>query len=144
MSEMNRLQEAWAWEESNKDWGCVDEEEMLEWFKLHESQYPGDFYMQMYLFKKTGNVVLDIEFVLYRMFDDESNLLYVGISLDVIKRVKAHQKKYWWNEVVNIRLERFNSKEELMAAEILAIKNEGPKYNIQHNETNCQIQSQIP
>jgi hypothetical protein len=70
---------------------------------------------------------------LYRMFSSCEELLYVGITLNPGARIKSHMRdKDWWNEVANVTMEKFDSREALQVAEIAAIKNESPKYNVMH------------
>lgn len=72
--------------------------------------------------------------VLYRMFDKDDRLLYVGLTKNPPGRFKSHSDtKSWWHEVAQIGIEHFISREELVAAEIVAIKSEKPVYNIIHN-----------
>lgn len=71
---------------------------------------------------------------LYRMFDRYRQLLYVGITMSPAKRFAAHRyDKPWWNDVHTITIERFASKDELEAAELMAIRTEYPHHNILHN-----------
>jgi predicted GIY-YIG superfamily endonuclease len=70
---------------------------------------------------------------LYRFYDSENSLLYIGISINAYARAKTHQNtKEWWPEVAFIKLECFDSREFVQEAEKLAIQIEKPKYNIQH------------
>ena len=71
---------------------------------------------------------------LYRHFDADNNLLYVGISKSAIARLSQHSLTgHWYDSICRVTIERFNSREELEQAEKRAIKNESPKYNIVHN-----------
>lgn len=68
---------------------------------------------------------------LYRLYDKDGALLYVGVSLSVFRRLSEHaQGKEWWSQVRRIMLEPHASREAALAAEILAIRDEGPIYNI--------------
>ena len=74
------------------------------------------------------------EQTLYRFFDDDDNLLYVGISVNAYNRAKQHSKdKHWWPEVKSITLNVYPDRESVELAEINAIKTEKPIYNTQHN-----------
>jgi hypothetical protein len=67
------------------------------------------------------------------MFDKSGALLYVGKSCRVPTRTSEHKKhSHWFNEVREIALELFDSNEAASAAEAKAIREEKPKYNIQH------------
>lgn len=68
---------------------------------------------------------------LYRFFDADGDLLYVGITCDPGSRFKQHRRgKSWWHEIARIELEQFSSRVELEQAEREAIPKENPKYNI--------------
>ena len=72
--------------------------------------------------------------VLYRFFDAEDTLLYIGITMNPVTRFRAHRAdKDWWCEVANIRIETFDDRSALEAAERDAINSEKPKYNVVHN-----------
>jgi hypothetical protein len=79
----------------------------------------------------TRGLVMDVPHVLYRMFNRDGVLLYVGITNNPKGRFRTHSESQpWWSEVVNITLEHLPSRLHLQAAESNAIKNEGPLYNI--------------
>jgi predicted GIY-YIG superfamily endonuclease len=70
---------------------------------------------------------------LYRFFDADGVLLYIGITADVPARFKKHRdQKPWWNDVARIAIEQFPDRESVLAAEKRAIKAEQPRWNIQH------------
>lgn len=72
--------------------------------------------------------------VLYRLYGENDVLLYVGISGRWLTRMKQHSKdKPWFDDVASVRIERFCSKSEALAAERAAIHAEHPKHNIAHN-----------
>ena len=67
---------------------------------------------------------------LYRHFDREGVLLYVGMSISTITRLRAHKStSHWFEQIVVITIERFESHESCVAAEKAAIKNENPLFN---------------
>lgn len=71
---------------------------------------------------------------LYRFFDANDVLLYVGITNDAGTRWRNHsRKKGWWREVCRVRVEHFDSRAEVEAAEKAAIIAEAPVHNVQHN-----------
>lgn len=71
--------------------------------------------------------------VLYRFFDADDTLLYIGITKNPVNRFKGHQyDKSWFKHVTRSTMEHFGSRAELMAAEIRAIRTERPKYNRAH------------
>lgn len=69
---------------------------------------------------------------LYRHFDSNGCLLYVGISLSTLKRTYEHKKSPWWLQVASISIERFSSRKEALAAEREAIRLEKPRHNKAH------------
>lgn len=70
---------------------------------------------------------------LYRHFAKDGALLYVGISLTPILRLKSHRKDSpWFREICRIEMEWFPSWTEAEEAERLAIQNEGPRCNKAH------------
>lgn len=68
---------------------------------------------------------------LYRLFDSEGGLVYVGItSGNPLLRWKAHSHhQWWWQSVATARLEHFDSRPEAAAAELEAIRSERPSQN---------------
>lgn len=72
--------------------------------------------------------------VLYRFFDDEERLLYVGISSNWQQRLKQHYRDSEFHyQATKITLERYETREEVVAAEIRAIQTENPVYNKDYN-----------
>lgn len=67
---------------------------------------------------------------LYRFFDKDGQLLYVGVSSNWQQRLKQHYKEslFHW-EAATITLEHFDTRESVEEAEKLAIQTENPKYN---------------
>lgn len=70
---------------------------------------------------------------LYRFYNAEGHLLYVGITSNPPARFSQHrQQKQWWSDVATIQLEQFADRDQLAAAEIKAIRQEKPLHNITH------------
>lgn len=70
---------------------------------------------------------------LYRHFDKEGELLYVGISLSTGNRTKGHRlDSGWWDDISRIEIEKFESRGMAEAAEVKAIQSEKPKHNVRH------------
>lgn len=68
---------------------------------------------------------------LYRMYDINKTLLYVGISFDPSRRLPKHMyTKQWWDLVADIHIERFPTRQDAATAEMVAIENEDPVFNI--------------
>jgi hypothetical protein len=78
---------------------------------------------------------------LYRFFDAEKRLLYVGISMKPWERFKQHKRqKPWWDDVALITKENYANRSAVANAERLAIKTEKPIYNIVHNASTASVQ----
>ncbi|WP_053680159.1 GIY-YIG nuclease family protein [Streptomyces sp. WM4235] len=72
---------------------------------------------------------------LYRLYDDAGSLLYVGIALNPERRWRQHAWDHadtWWPLVSAKRLEWFATRPEAEAAEVRAIRSEGPAHNRAH------------
>lgn len=71
---------------------------------------------------------------LYRLFDIEGTLLYVGIAGNPGRRFEQHAKdKPWWSEVDLIDLEHMETRSLAVTEESRVIRQEKPKYNVVHN-----------
>ena len=67
---------------------------------------------------------------LYRHFDKEGRLLYVGICRDEARRLKQHKtESHWYKDIHRIAYEDFDSRRDVIRAERIAIREEGPLYN---------------
>ncbi|MFI6140336.1 GIY-YIG nuclease family protein [Streptomyces griseus] len=67
---------------------------------------------------------------LYRLFDKDGRLLYVGTSVAPQNRWEQHaREKLWWSSVSRATVEWHPGRTEAMAAERAAIKTESPLYN---------------
>ena len=70
---------------------------------------------------------------LYRLYDADGRLLYVGITTrpDMRERFNGHSRtKAWWPDVVTVELTNFAHEHEALAAERHAIRVERPVYNM--------------
>lgn len=73
---------------------------------------------------------------LYRWFDKDDNLLYVGISFSAVHRAKEHSKtSHWYDLAVKMTLENYESREAALKAECLAIHTENPLHNKARNQS---------
>lgn len=67
---------------------------------------------------------------LYRFFNSDRELLYVGITNNPFNRFTGHSKdKDWFSEIAYATFEHYSSRLEVDRAETAAIKAEKPKYN---------------
>lgn len=72
--------------------------------------------------------------VLYRMFDSEGVLLYVGISNGVTRRINQHiQTKAWFASVALTTFEHYATREDAILYEKVAIRTERPAYNLTYH-----------
>lgn len=73
---------------------------------------------------------------LYRHWDKEGGLLYVGISLSAVARLSQHSNHSgWYSDIDKVTIETFDDRESAINAEIKAIRSENPKYNIQNKNS---------
>lgn len=71
----------------------------------------------------------------YRFYDAQDRLLYIGVSMNLLARWKAHDRqKDWWRQVVRATIEHFDTREAALEAEETAIRTEKPLYNVTHNQ----------
>jgi hypothetical protein len=71
---------------------------------------------------------------LYRAFDGDGRLLYVGISLNALNRLSEHKRSSgWFGHVARVEVEHMPSREFAASAEIHAIRTERPLWNVTHN-----------
>ena len=77
---------------------------------------------------------MDDRTILYRFFNKSGKLLYVGITKNMPTRMGSHQKTKPWNQVRTITLEHFPDRRMALAAEVDAIANERPKWNLSRGE----------
>lgn len=75
----------------------------------------------------TGNI-------LYRMFDGQGHLIYIGMTSDLSRRCAEHNTKPWWPLVEWITVQQdFPDRAALAVAEAAAIAAEHPFFNIEYN-----------
>lgn len=72
---------------------------------------------------------------MYRFFDEDGHLLYVGISVDPTRRIEQHRKDKPWfvGEVDEIEVEWFATRVLALEAEEVAIWRENPIYNVRRD-----------
>ena len=72
---------------------------------------------------------------LYRHFDKEGALLYVGISLNALNRLAQHKAASgWFEDIHKVEIETFVNRVSALNAERTAIETEKPKWNKKHNK----------
>jgi len=71
---------------------------------------------------------------LYRHFNKDGELLYVGISLRAAERLRQHiDGSCWRYEIASVTVEWFDTRDAALDAERLAIKSEAPIFNKTHS-----------
>lgn len=80
-----------------------------------------------------GQADADGPHILYRFYDDIGELLYIGLTANPSRFGDHKREKWWFREVVWIRLQYFNNRDLLKAAEKAAILAEHPRHNVSHN-----------
>ncbi len=71
---------------------------------------------------------------LYRCFDSDGRLLYIGVSLSAIARLKEHQcQSEWFVNIARVEIETLPDRASALCAEKDAIAGESPQFNIMHN-----------
>jgi predicted GIY-YIG superfamily endonuclease len=74
---------------------------------------------------------------LYRFYDSDDRLLYVGVSSSFTSRAHAHSKNsQWFEKSVRVTLEHHPTREAVLEAEKFAIKQEDPLHNKIHSVRN--------
>lgn len=77
---------------------------------------------------------------LYRHYDKDNTLLYVGVSLSYASRLAQHRDHaHWFKDVEIVKIERFLTRREALDAEKRAVVSENPKCNIQLKKTEADI-----
>lgn len=68
---------------------------------------------------------------LYRHFDKDQTLLYVGLTNDVFRRLSEHKLgTRWFEQITHVSVEHFDTREEAQQAETKAIETEAPLHNL--------------
>lgn len=79
--------------------------------------------------------------MLYRFYDADDVLLYVGITMNPSQRWATHrEEKAWWFDVATVRTQIFDTREDVLEAERNAIQVERPLHNVVHNKRSQRAQ----
>lgn len=65
----------------------------------------------------------------YRLFDANDELLYVGMANRPGERWGEHSTRPWWHEVIRTQIDWYDTREAAAAVEANAIRYEDPRYN---------------
>lgn len=67
----------------------------------------------------------------YRVYDAENNLLYVGASVNVFRRMRQHRDESWWYpQATRVIAREYVNRRDARYAEALAIRDERPIANV--------------
>jgi predicted GIY-YIG superfamily endonuclease len=78
----------------------------------------------------------DSNFIVYRMYSQSEDLLYVGFYCNLLRRMRSHRSKmYWWDFVDYLVLESCVNETEARLKEIQIILAERPEHNSTWNGT---------
>jgi hypothetical protein len=70
---------------------------------------------------------------LYRHYDEQDRLLYVGVALSAIHRLSQHRDhSTWFEKIKRVEIQTFETRKEALEAERQAITEERPKHNMIH------------
>jgi predicted GIY-YIG superfamily endonuclease len=68
---------------------------------------------------------------LYRHFNVDGELLYVGISVSSLVRLTKHRHaSSWFSEIAVVKIEHFPNRPDALKAEAKAIREERPRHNL--------------
>jgi predicted GIY-YIG superfamily endonuclease len=72
---------------------------------------------------------------LYRHYNSEGELLYVGVSLSALQRLGQHAEcSEWFKSIASVTIEHFETRDAALDAERNAIVRECPLHNIHHKK----------
>lgn len=79
--------------------------------------------------KATAEAATSRPAAVYRLYDADDVLLYIGSAFDPAERCKAHVRQSWWPKVARRADEWFPHRRAAYVAEMNAIASEDAKYN---------------
>lgn len=68
----------------------------------------------------------------YRLYDSDENLLYVGQSNWPERRIYKHSTKTWGKDIARSEMDWYESRDEALAAERRLLESHRPLHNVQH------------
>lgn len=71
-----------------------------------------------------------VPYTVYRLYDADDRLLYVGCTAHRMSRIEQHESKAWWPEVAFVVVSHHPSRAAARRAEDDAIEAEDPVYNV--------------
>ena len=78
------------------------------------------------------NKLAEVEHHVYRLYDTDNRLIYVGCTYELEPRLKRHNKKMWWApQIAKIKTETHPTRRDGLAAERRIRDTEHPRWNIE-------------
>jgi len=77
-----------------------------------------------------GGIVIVVPTCVYRFYDAEGRLLYVGVTYSPAMRFREHARRDWWADAVRNTIVWHDRRADALAEEARAIATEGPLHNI--------------
>lgn len=104
-----------------------NKEDLDAWIATHRTIPPKD----------SPNAIDDgVPTTLYRHYDEQGRLLYIGISLHAINRLNNHMRgSDWRDQIAKVEMVSYPSRMLALQAERQAIKDERPRHNVIHNKS---------
>jgi hypothetical protein len=90
----------------------------------------GRFDLRKTVFQNERATEVSVPTQLYRHYDKDGQLLYVGISLSAVSRLSQHKEKPWYTEIATVTIETLPTRAHALRAERRAIWGESPRYNV--------------
>lgn len=74
----------------------------------------------------------NVEHTVYRLYDQQDRLIYVGCTYDLEKRLQAHRRKMWWfYQISRISTETHPNRSEALKSETRIRDTEAPRWNVE-------------
>lgn len=77
--------------------------------------------------------------MVYELYDDKENALYVGMTYDLPARLRTHSRMPWWRDVAEVRAVRRHDRGEARVREKLRLAELQPLWNIQDTEAAVEV-----
>ncbi len=77
----------------------------------------------------TAISLADRKTAVYRLFDADGALLYVGASHDPKERLGRHKDRAWGHEIARVKVAWFPNRRTALHREAVAISKESPRHN---------------
>lgn len=73
----------------------------------------------------------ETETYLYRLWSSGGDLLYIGVTSDIERRMTQHSKvQSWWGDVAMWGIQVLPTRSAAFAAEAAAVAGESPRHNL--------------